>query len=489
MNMQASLLCLSMLDVEAALAFANTLVFSRTSRYLNTLQGHIFRGAWANQTYEEIAQASRYSSTHLKKVGSTLWELLSLGLGEEVSKKNFRAALERCHRSESNSVSLDGLAANRLGADDLKTDLLDTSLLGKIALFGSTVPSPKMQLTQPDEELPFPEGPVELGSRFYINHPSIEFCCNHAISRPGRLISIKAPHQMGKTSFLLRILHSARQQNYRTVMLNLQLVDSKMLYDPDRFLQWFCARVTHELRLPLRLSDYWNEVFGSKTSCKDYFENYLLPQLDQPLVLALDEMDVVFPYPEIVNYLFALLRAWTEAAKTSEVWQKLRLVLVHSTDLYSPLCSYPSLFNLGLPIVMPEFNQTQVEALAQQHGLDWSTTQTQLLMNLIGGHPYLVRMALYQMVCNSMSLEQFLQVAPTEMGPYSRHLQHHLLVLEQQPELMNALKPVLISSEPVYHLSPEITQLSQMGLIHLKDSQITLCCDLYRQYLRSRLMT
>ena len=53
-------------------------------------------------------------------------------------------------------------------------------------------------------------------------------------------------------------------------------------------------------------------------------------------MLALDEVDAVFPYPDIADNFFALLRAWYEEAKTNEVWQNLRLVLVHSTDAYIP---------------------------------------------------------------------------------------------------------------------------------------------------------
>ena len=41
-----------------------------------------------------------------------------------------------------------------------------------------------------------------------------------------------------------------------------------------------------------------------------YFEDYLLPEIDTPLVLGMDEVDRVFQYTDIVDDFFGLLRAW-----------------------------------------------------------------------------------------------------------------------------------------------------------------------------------
>lgn len=293
---------------------------------------------------------------------------------------------------------------------------------------------------------------------------------------------------MGKTSLLSRILHYARQKGYRTVSLNLQLVDSNIFLDLDRFLQWFCATVTRKLQLPLKLADYWDEVFGSKTSCKDYFESYLLPQVEQPLVLALDEVDTIFPYPEIADNFFALLRAWYEEAKSSDVWQNLRLVLALSTEVDIRLNMAHSMYSVGLPIELSDFNREQVKKLVELHGLNWKDDQIQELMKMVGGHPYLVRVALYYMAHHQMPLEKFLQLAPTESGPYCDHLRRHLLALEEQPNLVIALHTLLATSEFVNLSVQALFQLNCMGLIRFQNSHVTLRYELYRQYFRDRLL-
>ncbi|WNZ43929.1 AAA-like domain-containing protein [Leptolyngbya boryana CZ1] len=461
------------MDVEVALTLANTLVFQKTGQDLNTLHAFIFRSAWLNQTYEEMTQTCRYSDTHLKKVGSALWELLSSGLDAEVNKKTFRAAIER-------------YAQSRPEALDLQDAIAPIPMLRRTdasAHFPELLPIPVI------EELQFPEGPVEVGSPFYIDFPNIEFCCYYAISKPGRLIRIKGTRHTGKTSLLARILNHAREQNYKTVALNLQLVDRKMLQDVDQFLQWFCARVTRGLQLPLKLEDHWDGVFGSKISCKDYFENYLLPQLDQPLVLALDELEAVFPYSETADHFFALLRAWYEEAKMNSIWQNLRLVLVHSTDVYiAEKMHQSSSINVGLPIQMPEFNVGQIETLAQRHELDWTIAQAKQLAQLVGGHPYLVRLALYHIVQDNLSLDELLRLAPTEAGFYNSHMQEILALLEGQTDLVNALKTLVVSADPVSLTLTETTKLKRMGLIKVNDNQATLRCELYRQYFSDHLL-
>jgi hypothetical protein len=81
---------------EEAFHLADSVVFATIKRHLKDVEVAILRGACHGQKYQEIA--SRYGCTaeYLKHdVGPKLWKLLSEALGERVSKKNFRAALER----------------------------------------------------------------------------------------------------------------------------------------------------------------------------------------------------------------------------------------------------------------------------------------------------------------------------------------------------------------------------------------------------------
>jgi len=358
-------------------------------------------------------------------------------------------------------------------------------------LYPITYPIDSIAITDypplPVAEPELPDGQVELASRFYVERPPIESRCYQAIARPGALIRIKAPRQMGKTSLMARILHYVAGQGDRTVSLSFQLANSYIFADHDRFLQWFCASIGMKLNLPDKLADYWSVILGSNFSCTTYFEQYLLPQTDRPVTLVLDEVDRVFQYREIADDFLGMLRAWHEEGKNSDIWRRLRLVVVHSTEVYIPLNINQSPFNVGLPIELPEFTIEQVRDLAGRYGLNWKETQVQALIQMVGGHPYLVRVALYHIARQDITLDRLLQIAPTEAGLYGDHMRWHLWNLLQHPELAGAMKKVVNSTAPLRLESVQGFKLHSMGLIHLQGNEVIARCDLYSRYLRDRL--
>jgi AAA-like domain/CHAT domain len=332
-----------------------------------------------------------------------------------------------------------------------------------------------------------PEGQVPLESPFYIERLPIETDCHQEILKPGSLIRAKAPRQMGKTSLMSRILHHATQQGLQTASLSFQDADAEFLTSIDAFLQWFCGNITYELNLPDKLDEFWQGVLGSKSKSTKYFERYLLPEIQGGIVLGLDEVDEVFKHPEIAADFFGLLRSWHERAKNEPIWQKLRLIIVHSQEVYIPLNINQSPFNVGLPIELPELTQVQVEELVQRHGINWTEKQIERLMRLVGGHPYLVRVALYEVARDRMNLEELIQIAPTEEGIYNDHLRRHLLNLEQNMHLLTAFKKVVAANVPVDVGTTEAFKLHSLGLVKFKGNTVTPLCDLYRQYFSARL--
>ncbi|MBH8572057.1 AAA-like domain-containing protein [Nostocaceae cyanobacterium CENA369] len=332
-----------------------------------------------------------------------------------------------------------------------------------------------------------PEGQVPLDSPFYIERPPIEANCYETILKPGALIRIKAPRQMGQISLMMRILNHAHQNGYQTASLNFQSADTEFFTSLDRFLQWFCASIAFELNLPDNLNKYWKGVLGSRNKCTNYFQRYLLPTINTPIALGLYEIDEVFQHPIITTDFFGLLRAWHEMSKTNPVWSKLRLIIVHSKEVYIPLNINQSPFNVGLPIELPCFNQMQVQDLVERHGLNWSGSQVEELMALVDGHPYLLRVALYEIARGRITLAKLQQIAVTEESPYSGHLRRHWLNLQTDPELLEAIKQVVTTNSPVDVGAEQAFKLRSMGLVKFQGNDVIPLCNLYRQYFLERL--
>lgn len=79
------------------------------------------------------------------------------------------------------------------------------------------------------------------------------------------------------------------------------------------------------------------------------------------------------------------------------MWQKLRIVIAHSQEVYINLDINNSPFNVGFDVELGEFNLLQIKELVKRHKLNWSENDTQKLIEMIGGHPYLLRLGLYHL--------------------------------------------------------------------------------------------
>jgi hypothetical protein len=336
-----------------------------------------------------------------------------------------------------------------------------------------------------------PSGQLPLESRFYIERPPVEALCLDGILQPGGLVRVKAPRLSGKTSLTARTLMQARDRGLTTVILSLRLADSETFSNLQRFLQWFCAVVSQNLGLPNELEQYWDHLFGASYNCTHYFESHLLKHLNTPLVLALDEVDTVFDYPEIATDFFGMLRAWYEKSRygdaSSELWQKLRLIMVHSTEVYVPLNVAQSPFNAGLLVELPGFNQAQVDELAHCYGIDQAQVCAKELMKLVGGRPHLVHLSLYHISAAGMTTDDLLHSALDSTSIYSSHLRNQLWELQKYPELIQALKQVVDAPQPI-DLPPLLTyKLQSKGLVSVAQNKVLPSCDLYRSFFHQAL--
>jgi hypothetical protein len=107
-------------------------------------------------------------------------------------------------------------------------------------------------------------------------------------------------------------------------------------------------------------------------------------------------------------------------------------------------------------------------------------------MEMVDGHPILVQIAFYHLSRGEMTLEHLLKTSATNVGIYTHHLQRHRVVLQEQPELANALNTVISATEPA-KLDRILTyKLNSMGLIKRYGDQVILGCELYRQCFAER---
>ena len=421
---------------------AENLIYQQTGKYLSDLEIIILRGAWDDRTYEEISEAKGYTSNYLSRdVGSKLWLNLSRALQEKVSKKNFKAALQREWQKHTQLSTLS--TAN----------------------------------------FTFPEGFVPLNSPYYVRRSPIESICYETIAKSGSLIRIKGAKWMGKTSLIHRILEYGRACNHKTVYLDFSNTELSILQDWGKLLRWLCATISRQLELPDRLKNYWDKnCLGNSDSCTAYFESYILAKGDYNLVFAFDNIDRLFGCTAVIENLLGMLNNWHSKSKIDRLWSRLKLIVAHSTEVYIPSNVNGSLFNAGVPILLEEFNYEEVKKLASVYKLNWKRSHIEQLMDLVGGYPYLIRLAMYQIKNQQLSLEQFLDRAFDEQGIYYNHLLCLANVLHQSPKLNSAFTKVISSATSVELNFVELYQLHSIGLVKHRFASAYLRCKLYQHY-------
>ncbi|MEO1374411.1 MAG: serine/threonine-protein kinase, partial [Cyanobacteria bacterium J06635_10] len=283
----------------------------------------------------------------------------------------------------------------------------------------TTIPStPPILTKKPDLDtippIEYPNGPVPLNSPFYI-----ERCKSNMYGRSTALRRIKAPRKWGKTSATIRKIEHERQEGFHIVCLNFREFDTDTSQNLSIFLQKFCESIilelnNEELQIKNNVAEFWQNSLApnNKTKCRLYIQKYILNVINKPLVIVLDEVDRIFGNSQIDTEFFALLRVFYERSASEEVWQKLKMVIVHSQN-YTETSKNKSPFNVGESIELPEFDESQIKKLLELHGLNWQPEQIKQLIELVGGHPYMVRLALYKIANQEMTFSEFLELAAT----------------------------------------------------------------------------
>jgi AAA-like domain len=329
-----------------------------------------------------------------------------------------------------------------------------------------------------------PGGVVPIDSQLYVERGDIQTQCQQAISQPSGLLRIQAPAKMGKTSCLERLVAYAQGLNYRVVRIDLRLVDRSMLRDLDQLLQWLSRQICKQLHLQIDVADRWNANFGSMVNCSDFLKECILNSSETPLLLCIDNLERVFSYPDIFEDFLSLLRFWHEQKYSP--WSDLRLVLLHVwRKETSNINSSP--FNVGQELRLPELTPCQVQDLVALHELDWPDRQVASLIDLVGGHPHLIQLALYEVARGNMVLQTLLANADRADGLYGNHLQHHFSYLEKEPELKKLMATIVHSDRPMFISSILLRQLIDSGLIKHNGDQVEPANQLYRSYFRKRL--
>jgi hypothetical protein len=337
------------------------------------------------------------------------------------------------------------------------------------------------------ESLRDPSGATRLKSEFYLQREGDERLHRELGKAYGTTTTIRAPRQTGKSSLLIRGVAQAQAQGSRAALIDLQPADETYFESLDSFLRYFVTAMLAKLRLDTtEIEKAWRSALGASDKATYVLEDHILTQFDGKIILAIDEADRLLR-TSFHDSFFGLLRFWHNSRAMNELWEKLDILMVISTEphlLIKDVAQSP--FNVGVRIVLSDFDQEQVADMNRRYRSPLDQSELADAMDFLNGHPYLTRKAMYTMVTEGRSWSQIKQLAGTHHGLFADHLKRYLWLLHDQPELRDALKQIIAHR----HCPDEALfyRLSQAGLVKGDDSRDCSCrCRLYESYLKDKL--
>jgi AAA-like domain/TIR domain len=375
--------------------------------------------------------------------------------------------------------------------DKFARDALWLEIVQEIERVVLEIRKPPTPNIPPPADVHFPNGVVPVDSPFYIENERIISQCKRAIIQPSGLLRIQAPYKMGKTSLLERLIVYAKSINYRVVRVDLRLFNGQTDERLDVFLRWLCDQFN--IQGNLALGNFIEAKFTSANdNCTNFIEQHILGAERPPILFCIDNLDSIYPYSFSRDFL-SLLRSWHE--KQDAQWPSFRIILLHVWHLKIN-DNNRSPFNVGEVVRLPELELAQVQDLIKIYGLELRDQNITDLMNLVGGHPFLLRLALYQVSQNRILTQDTLFFIINQEVYYD-HLVWYSTYLNREPQLRNLMREIVHANQPILRKSlfserfenSDLIKLKDLGLIkvNISDSSVEVANQLYKSYFREQM--
>lgn len=316
-------------------------------------------------------------------------------------------------------------------------------------------------------------------ARWYVSRPREEELARRYLSF-GKPVLVWGPREHGRTWFARHVVaewQRAEAEASRSVTINFQTFGEGAFASLDDLLGEVVAQVAEALSEDTGedpeavVHAWWTEKHGAgKTRVNGFLARWALPAVagaggDGRLLLFLNHADLVLRCP-FYNDFAGLLRSWAEKGADGPPWSRLRLLVAVSTwparlsteEHQSPFA------NLCEPILLGDLGAAQVAQMAQLHGLTWAAADVERLMALVGGHPYLVRLALSDIVDGHCTLDRLAAGETPQQGLLADYLHRARSRLDADPALAAAF--AALREDPAAVVPPAVAdQLIRQGLV------------------------
>lgn len=498
-------------DSKIATKFSNELRAAGHKTFLAEDSNSIKIGQrWSNRITEQIFECDYFLifiSKHSINSESVIAEV-QLAVNTAQDRKNnmpgilpVRINLSFEHPLPYNLASLLNGYQHATWKTDNDTERISKEILGVLEAKNANQIEPKALQIMADSEQPVSAAALNTppDPAYYIERKKERRNREYIILDPKALLRVHGPSKYGLNSYLAGVTDHARKNNYLTATLDFSIISGEVLRSSKKLVQHLYNTCCQDLEITCftediesKLNDDSQDLLSNFTS---FFEDFVLAKTDKYILLALNQVDRLYEYNPNSADFFIMLRNWHEkSGKGNSKFSRLKIAMTYCTDRIKMLLNeFPlgkSPFNVGRPVELEPFNQAEVKGLIGRYGATLSylnDSHIQQLTSLIGGHPFLIRKALYLLASGEYDFDQLMTKAANEQGPFGDHLKSVELKLTKSGLTNTMLNVIKLSDEGKINSQLNIEQvdiLRGLGLINGERPKVYPRFELYSKYFK-----
>jgi len=219
--------------------------------------------------------------------------------------------------------------------------------------------------------------------------------------RQGEFCYVLTARQMGKSSLMVRAAARLRAEGRAVAVLDLTALGQSVT--PEQWYGGLLSRLGRQLALEDELEAFWQANSHQNPLARWFaaLQEVVLVWRPGPVVIFVDEIDVVRSLPFNTDEFFAAIRSCNNRRTEEPALQRLTFCLLGvatPSDLIRDTRITP--FNIGRRIELTDFTPEEASVLARGLGQGARAAATvRRVLHWTGGHPYLT-----QRICQAVSL-------------------------------------------------------------------------------------
>lgn len=322
------------------------------------------------------------------------------------------------------------------GADDEHATGEAAPSLAAVRRFPSTAEGAAAPLPPGTAPIALQRAGLGYQARWHIERKEEEEWALESLLNSGDPVAVCAPMHFGKSWFMERVLSVAQQRapHERIARVNFDVVESTEL---ELLLQSIAEQIGRSVDIDIA----WPHRGTPQGRLLEVLDSQIRPKVPQNMILALDLPHDLMRFRER-DALARTMRALSgQGDRHRFPWLRMIVALSTAPALLGDL--------MGSPWSVPEiqldaFSDAQILALAGHHSLIWGDQELELLHRSIGGHPYMLRGALYEAARLGVALDRAI-----DNDAVRSHIRRLEAMLVHDKDLLGTLGAV-VDGRPVH---------------------------------------